>query len=416
MRFYSVYKFIFLVCKPLLKYILNYRVKKGKEDPNRYIEKMGIPSKQRPAGKIIWIHAVSVGESVSTLSLINQLEKNGYTVLLTTSTLSSAKLMEKRLPETVIHQYYPYDVNKWVKRFVAHWQPEIAIMIESELWFNMLEELKRNNIKVLLFNARMSQSTIKRWSFMPFIAKELFSYCAYISTQTHYYKNIIQRFAKCKVETFGNLKNTAPPLPFDNNQLDLLKQDIGNRNMWVAVSTHKQDESFIEPILGRIYNNHKNLLTIIIPRHPERLDELLTKFKDYKISIRSRREKITKDTQIYIVDTIGEVGLFLSLTNICFVGGACGGGYGGHNPLEPAKLNNAIIQGFDTSNFAEITMQLSNNNGHIIVNDSEELYTNLDNLISDKKLVKKYSDNAHKVISLQNTVIEKLVEKVEEYI
>jgi len=416
MRFYSIYKFIFFVCKPLLKYALNYRVKKGKEDSIRYIEKMGIPSKQRPSGKLIWMHAVSVGESISTLSLINQLEKNGYKVLLTTSTLSSAKLMEKRLPETVIHQYYPYDVNEWVQRFIAHWQPDIAVMIESELWFNMLEELKRNNIKVLLFNARMSQKTIKKSALMPFIARELFSYCSYVSAQTHYYKNIIQRFTKCKVETFGNLKYTSPASPFNNNQLDLLKQEIGNRNIWIAVSTHKQDESFIEPILSKIYNNHKNLLTIIIPRHPQRLDELLIKFKDYKISIRSRRENIKKDTQIYIADTIGEVGLFFSLTNICFVGGSCGGGYGGHNPLEPAKLNNAIIQGFDTSNFAEITAQLNNNNGHIIVNNPEELYINLDKLISDKKLVKKYSDNAYKVISLQNKVIEKLVAKIKEYI
>ena len=413
MRIYYIYKLLSHLLEPVIKRIVDKRVKSGREDPVRYVEKMGMCGINRPDGKLVWIHAVSVGESISALGLIEKLEKQGYKVLLTTTTITSSKLIEQRLPKTVIHQYYPIDVNSWVGKFLDHWKPDVAVLIESELWFNMLENLKKRGINILLLNARMSAKTISKYESIPFVAKALFSYFSYISTQTHYYKNIIQRFAKCDVESIGNLKHTVSPVPADKEQLKTLQSQIKTRTTWTAVSTHKQDEEFILPTLDKLYEKNKKLLTIIVPRHPNRLNELLNTFNKYKIAVRSRGEKITADTQIYIADTIGEMGLFLEIANICFVGGSTGGGYGGHNSLEPAKFKNAIIQGVDTSNFAEVSHTLSKANGHIIVNNSDELYNNVDMLLNDSKKVKKYADNAYKVANSQSELLDILVEKIQ---
>ncbi|MGB1360540.1 MAG: 3-deoxy-D-manno-octulosonic acid transferase, partial [Alphaproteobacteria bacterium] len=274
MIFTNIYRIISIILRPLINHWLKTRVKNGKEDSIRYIEKKGYASKIRPQGKLVWIHAVSVGESISSLSLIKELEAQGYNVLLTTSTFTSGKLMKEKLPESVIHQYCPMDVNKWVKRFLDYWKPDLAIMIESELWVNILRNLNKRNVPIFLINARMSNKTMNMWRKIPFVAKAMFSYFDYITAQTQNYADFIKGFTNVPVEMIGNLKQASPAPDVNKKDLATLQKQIGNRPVWVVASTHPQDEIFIETAINKLHKQHINLLTIIVPRHPERLNEV----------------------------------------------------------------------------------------------------------------------------------------------
>ena len=354
MNYLKLYSFITVLLRPVIRSVLEYRVNKGKEDSYRYIEKRGIATKLRPEGKLVWIHAVSVGESISALSLIERFSKKNINVLITTSTMTSAKLMEQRLPDGVIHQYAPYDIPKWVRLFLQHWQPDMALIMESELWGNTISQLNENCIPTYLINARLSNKSIERWKKFQKPAKQILSLLTGIYAQSEKYATVISEITGSKVQCYGNLKYSAPPPPVDKTILQTLQSEIGDRAIFLAVSTHKQDEDFIIPAIEKLHNQHKDILTVILPRHKERMEKIVNKLNGYDIAIRSRRDNINKNTDVYIVDTMGETGLFMSLAQVCFVGGSTGGGYGGHNSLEPANIGCAIIQGMDTAHFASV--------------------------------------------------------------
>ena len=394
--------------KPVLVWHLKSRIHKGKEHPNRHIEKMGLPTHIRPEGDVIWIHAVSVGESISALSIVEEYISQGKNVLVTTSTLTSANIMQQRLPVGAIHQFFPIDVEHWVHRFLEYWKPSHVIWMESELWPNMLKSLKKRGIKTYLVNARISDKTIARFKYIPFITSRVLKCFTAIYVQDEKYISIFQKMTGVRPFYLGNLKYSAPILLPSKKSLLTLKNSIKNRPVWIAISTHPEDEVFMTPAIKELHKNIPNLLTIIVPRHVERMEKINGAIKSLSYAVRTKRESITENTDIYIADTIGEISLFLSAIDVCFIGGSTDGGYGGHNPLEPANLNCAIVQGMDTSHFDGICKSLNEANGQVQVQNYVDLHEIISSLLHDetrrKSLIKRAKKVADKHKNIANTI------------
>ena len=414
MIFFNVYKVFTNLIKPLLVWHLKHRIHKGKEHPNRHIEKMGLPTHIRPEGDIIWIHAVSVGESISALSIVEKYISQGKNVLVTTSTLTSANIMEQRLPAGAIHQFFPIDVEHWVYRFLEYWKPSHVIWMESELWPNMLKNLKKRGIKTYLVNARISDKTIARFKYIPFITSKVFECFTAIYVQDEKYISVFQKITGVRPLYLGNLKYSAPILLPSKKSLLALKDSIKNRPVWVAISTHPEDEVFMTPAIKELHKNIPNLLTIIVPRHVERMGEINGAIKSLSYAVRTKRENITENTDIYIADTIGEISLFLSAVDVCFIGGSTDGGYGGHNPLEPANLNCAIVQGMDTSHFGGICKSLNEANGQIQVQNYVDLHEAISSLLHDKTHRKTLIKGAKKVAEEHKHVVDTIIKAIDE--
>ena len=413
MIFFNVYKILTNLMKPLLAWHLKSRMHKGKEHPNRYIEKMGLPTHIRPEGDVIWIHAVSVGESISALSIVEKYISQGKNVLVTTSTLTSANVMEQRLPAGAIHQFRPIDVEHWVHRFLEYWKPNQVLWMESELWPNILKNLKDRGIKTYLINARISEKTMARLKYIPFIASSVFKCFTAVYAQDEKYVSIIQKITGVRPLFLGNLKYSAPILLPSKKLLLALKDSIGNRPVWVAISTHPEDEVFLTPAIKTLHKNIPNLLTIIVPRHPERMEKINGAIKFLSYAVRSQRQNITENTDIYIADTIGEISLFLSAVDICFIGGSTDGGYGGHNPLEPANLNCAIVQGMDTNHFDGICKSLNNANGQIQVQNYVDLHEAISSLLNDETRRNALIKGAKKVAQENNNIVDIIIQSTD---
>ena len=403
------------IARPLIKRHMHSRIRKGKEHPNRYIEKMGIPTQIRPKGDIIWIHAVSVGESISALSLVEKYIAQGKNVLITTTTLTSASIMEQRLPKQALHQFCPIDTPNWVDRFLDYWQPNMVLWMESELWPNTLCMLKNRGIPVFLVNARISKKTIARLKRIPSIAHTVFNYFNDIYVQDKKYIPIIKDIANITPKFMGNLKYSAPILEPDTAMLNLFKDSIKGRPVWVALSTHPEDEIFINPAIKKLHQKIPNLLTVIIPRHSHRMINIKNAVDKVTYAVRSKRENITENTDIYIADTMGEISLFLNAIDVCFIGGSTGGGYGGHNPLEPAKLNCAIVQGMDTNHFSGICNSLNTAGGQIQVHNSDDLVDAIYSLITDEEKRNTLIAGAKSVVKQNENIVDEVVYSIDEY-
>ena len=410
MIFTHIYGACVSLCKPIIKWHLKKRVIKGKEHPERYIEKMGLPTVIRPKREVIWIHAVSVGESISALPLVEKYIQKGKIVLITTTTTTSAQIMAERLPDGAIHQFFPLDVEHWIFRFLEYWKPSKILWLESELWPTMLYSIKKKNIPLYLVNARFSEKTQKRLKYWGFIAKEFLSNFTKIFVQNEIYISIIEKLTGNKPLYLGNLKYSSTIAIPEQISIDNFKNTFKNRPVWACISTHAEDEKFIQPAVKELHKNIPDLLTIIVPRHPERMPNIYGFVKKLNYKVRSRREDITEKTNVYIADTIGEMALFLKCVNVCFIGGSTGGGYGGHNPLEPASLDCAIIQGMDTNHFTGICQSLNQKKAQVQVNNPDELYNTVTELLKNnckrnllikgsKSVAKENKDIADKIIN-----------------
>ena len=415
---FGIYTGLTTLLRPLVVQHLKHRVGNNKEDPVRFIEKMAVPSIIRPAGSpLVWIHAVSVGESISAIPLIHGLIDKHYTVLVTTSTTTSAKMLENRLPQGAIHQYAPLDCPKWIRTFLQYWHPTAVIFMESELWFNTLAQVKKQDIPLYLVNARLSKKSIKRWQKYTGVARPILQKFTKIYPQNTHTQSALQHILKSDttppIEYIGNLKYVASHTPVPNTDIQDMRAKIGSRPVWLIASSHPEDEQILHDALPKIYQHIPNILTILVPRHPHRLPDIQTTFKDYTQAVRSKGDIIATDTHIYIADTMGELGLFYTIAPICLVGGGFDGGYGGHNPLEPARYNTAILQGFNTSNFADVTTELTNGNAHIQITDARHLAQTVCHLLSDKTPVQHLVKNAKKIVNQQNTIVEKYINSMD---
>ena len=341
---------------PLIGLYLRRRRARGKEDPARFAERFGAPGRARPPGPLVWVHAASVGESVSILPLIERLlaRRADLSALVTTGTVTSARLMAERLPERALHQFAPIDRPDAVARFLDHWRPGLALWTESEFWPNLMTETGRRGVPRVLVNARMSAGSFARWRrFRGLIAPLLagFDLCL---AQNEAEAARLRALGARRVEAPGNLKAAAPPLPVDEAALDAMRAALGARPLWLAASTHPGEEAIVAAAHREIAAARPDLLTIIAPRHPERGPEVakLIAAAGLAVARRGAGEAITPGTAVYVADTLGELGLFYRLAGVALIGGSLTP-HGGHNPLEPARLDCALIHGPHMTNFKD---------------------------------------------------------------
>lgn len=345
------YRLLTSFSAPILTLLLRRRVAKGKEDAARLKERKGITALPRPTGALIWVHAASVGEAQSALILINEIAKTDpqMNFLVTSGTRTSADLMAQRLPPCAVHQYVPLDHPQWVTAFLDHWKPNMVLWMESELWPNMLTQIKTQNIPALLINARLSDKSFKRWKMFSTSAQKLLSTFNLILTQTSLDKERFDELGASNTHVSDNLKYSASPLPCDKSDLADFKTAIHNRPLWLYASTHDGEETMAARVHKNLVELHPNLLTIIVPRHPERREAIAAELKAMgtNITLRGANKNLPTDTtEIYIADTLGELGLFYTLSPIAMIGRSFShDGGGGHNPIEAAQLNCAVLTG-----------------------------------------------------------------------
>lgn len=340
---------------PALPFWLKRRALKGKEDPERQNERFGKSTVKRPKGQLFWLHGASVGEVTMLLPLIRRLlasHPNAH-ALVTSGTVTSANILQTRLPKRAIHQYVPLDTPKAVNNFLDHWKPDIGIWAESEIWPNLIRQTKSRGIPMALINARMSDASIQGWFKRQSSAQALFGCFDLILAANEDTANGLSWLLGQQVESAGNLKDSAPALPIDKAELKAIRAAIKRRPIWCAASTHEGEEEIILSAHAKIRQKHPKALLVLAPRHPKRRKKILSLLKDTDVAIRSHQEVPNSNTSVYLFDTIGEMGLAYGLSDVSFVCGSLVEGLMGHNPLEPAQLGNAIITGAHISSFGE---------------------------------------------------------------
>jgi 3-deoxy-D-manno-octulosonic-acid transferase len=348
---------------PLLPFYLRRRVAKGKEIAERLAERQGHGA-VRPAGRVIWCHAASNGETLSLLPLMEALAKQDHALsfLITTGTVTSARLLEQRLspelaPRTQ-HRFLPLDVPRWVARFLDGWRPDLAVIVESELWPNMLAAADRQGVPMALINARMSARSARGWGWVPGFARALLGRFAVILAQTEADAARFATLAGRPVPCWGNLKYAAPPLPADPAELARLTLAWEGRPVWLAASTHPGEDEVILAAHRLLAPDHPALLTVIVPRHPQRGPDIAALAGDLPVVRRGAGQDAGPGVAVYVADTLGELGLFYRLARVALIGGSLVP-HGGQNPLEAARLGCPIITGPHHFNFGEIITRLS---------------------------------------------------------
>jgi len=366
---------------PLGPAVLARRARRGKEDPARVGERLGRASEPRPKGSLIWLHAVSVGESVSLLPLIGCLaaDRTDLTLLVTSTTRTSAEILQRRLPPGAIHQYAPIDTPAAVAGFLDHWRPDVGLFAESELWPNLILAAQARGTRLALVSARMTKKSAKNWSAQPAAARTMLQAFELILAQDAATE---ARLAKLGGRVAGrlNLKRVGAPLAADPAEAAALAEAIGGRPAIVAISTHAGEEKLIADVAAGLPGRP---LLILAPRHRERGDAVAAELAGRRLARRSTGEPLTADTSIYLADTLGEIGLLLSVADIAVVGGSFGRAIGGHNPLEPARLGVPAVTGPDVFNFAELYAEMEQAGAAVAVRDGAGLKAALGALLAD---------------------------------
>ena len=408
--FYNILTNLAIIISPI---IIIYRIVKGKEDVKRVGEKFCIYSKKK-SNKKVWIHAASVGELMSIVPVIRKLEKNKKikNILLSTSTTSSAKIFNKLKLKKTSHIYFPLDNNFIVKRFINYWQPELAIFIDSEIWPNMFRNLQIKDIPIIIMNARITKRSFNKWQIFPNFAKHVFSKITLALPQNLETLKYLKSLKVRDIKTAGNLKYYNQKDNHDYSK-KLLKNKFKDFKVWCAASTHFNEEILIGNLHKKLKKKERKLITIIIPRHVSRTNEIKETLNKIELNciLHSSNEKIKKNTDIYLVDSYGETSKFYNLANISFVGGSIIK-HGGQNPLEPARLGNYIISGPNVKNFKEIYAFLNKLRMSSITSD----ILKMENLILKKLNNKTPNKNIKKIIKIGNDVLEKNLFYINKYL
>jgi 3-deoxy-D-manno-octulosonic-acid transferase len=374
---------------PLVYVYLKRRLKRGKEDPVRFRERRGLPGKARPPGPLVWIHAASVGEATAMLALIERLlrERPALQILVTTGTVTSARLLERRLPLRAWHQFAPVDLPHWIGRFLNHWRPDLALWVESELWPNLVLETHARGVPMVLLNGRLSARSFTRWQRFPGLIRPVLSAFALCLAQDHEQAERLRRLGARSIAVAGDLKAAADALPVDASQLESLRQQIGRRPVWLAASTHPGEEEIIADVHRELSITCSNLLTVIVPRHPARGAAIAAILSDrgLRAARRCHGEPITDRTDVYLADTMGELGLLYAVAGIAFVGGSLVA-KGGHNPFEAARLDCAVLHGPHVANCAGMAADLDAAGAAETVSNAGELALAVSALLADPYL------------------------------
>ena len=374
---------------PLVIVYLKRRRRQGKETTSRFRERLGIPGTVRPRGPLVWIHAASVGEATAMLVLIERLleARPALEILVTTGTVASADLLEKRLPPRARHQYVPVDLPHWISRFLDHWRPDLALWVESELWPNLVLATHARGIPMVLINARLSASSYARWRWFGGLIGPVLGAFTMCFAQSEVQAERLRQLGVRKVAMVGDLKAAAAALPVELSQLMQLRAQIGSRPLWLAASTHEGEEEIVARVHRQLAIGHPRLLTIIAPRHSTRGDTIAVMLAAHglRTARRTRGEAVTSETDVYLADTMGELGLFYRLAGIAFVGGSLVA-KGGHNPFEAARLDCAVLHGPNMSNCAGMAADLAAAGAAETVSDANTLARAVSALLADRRL------------------------------
>ena len=414
----KAYRALTSLAVPFAPLILAWRTRRGKEEPDRRSERYGRASAPRPKGFLAWFHASSVGEANAALPVIETIaaERPEVRMLLTTATVTSAQLARSRLPKNVLHQYVPLDNKSYVQRFLHHWRPDLAVLVESEIWPNLVLETKGEGIPLLLINGRMSSSSFKRWRRRPGLSRPLFSAFDLVLAQND---SLAERFAQLGVARtldVGNLKADAPPPPADLPGKRRLAAAISGRMVWLAASTHPGEEDLVAEAHKKMKQDQPTLLTIIVPRHPERGKPIAEALgANLRVALRSEGQLPEASTDIYVADTIGELGLFYALSPIAFVGGSLIE-RGGQNPVEPIKLGAAVLTGPNWQNFRDSYTELLKASGCKEVGNAASLADAALGLLKDEGARKEMTRRAEAAIAAMSGALPRTLAEIEPYL
>lgn len=382
----GLYKIATSLGSPLLSLQLQRRVRRRKEDATRLGERRGEATLDRPDGPLFWIHAASVGESLLVLPLIETLlnERPTAHALITTGTVTSARLMADRLPTRAFHQFAPLDQASSWRRFFRHWRPDLGCLVESEIWPHLILEAERATTPLVLINGRMSARSASRWRVARAAGRRLFGSFALCLARSQADAERFSTLGARDVRMLGDLKHATPPLPADSNAFAKLKAAIGDRPVWLAASTHPGEEIELLATHQRLHDEYPDLLTIIAPRHPERGGAIrqALKARGETPAQRSLGEPLSSATNIYLADTLGELGLFYRLASLAFIGGSLVP-HGGQNPIEAARLGCPPLFGPHTGNFEDMTKRLLDIGAAERVNNAEDLANTVSSLFKD---------------------------------
>lgn len=393
------YRLVGRLASPLVGQVLRRRLARGKEDGARLSERFGTAGRPRPEGPLVWLHAASVGETMSILPLIEAIASSGRTALLTTGTVTSAELAADRLPQGALHQFVPIDLPGPVQRFMAHWRPDLAVFCESEIWPNLMIEAARMGIPLGIVNGRMSERSFRSWSRLPGAARSLLGSLAFCLAQTEGDAARYAALGACAKAT-GNLKFDVPALPVDPAAREALLAAIGPREVLVAASTHPGEEEQIFVAVAEIRNTHPDLLTIIVPRHPSRGETIAADAAAGGLLLRRRARGQLPDeaSLVYLADTLGELGLFYSVATLAFIGGTLAP-IGGHNPIEAARLGAPILHGPATDKNREIFSAFDGAGAAVEVADASALAREASRLLADRPARDDLSARAHGIVA-----------------
>ena len=373
---FFLYQIIISLIVLISPIIIIFRIFKNKEDKKRFIEKFSISTKKRSAGKLIWFHGASIGEILSIIPLIKKYEKNKSIdqILITSSTLSSSKLLEKFNFKKTIHQFYPIDHVYFTGKFLRYWKPNLAIFIESEIWPCMFKFLDNKNIPLILLNARLTKKTFNRWMKIKNFTNSIFNTITIAYPQNIETKFFLKKMSATKIKLIGNLKFIENNKEKQNKINDNLKIQFKQKKIWVASSTHAEEEIFCAKAHIELKKRIKNLITIIIPRHIHRVKKIIPKIEklNLKVTSHSKKNSNLKDTDIYIVDTFGETKKFHKIGHSVFLGGSIIK-RGGQNPLEAARYGASILHGPNIDNFKDIYKLLKSFKISKKINTTKEL-------------------------------------------
>lgn len=368
--------------------MLRRRIAAGKEDPARIGERFGVASAARPDGRLVWVHAASVGETNAAMALVRRIAEKGWRILFTTATLTGAEVAASKLPAGAVHQFVPFDVERAVRGFLAHWRPELALFVESELWPLTIARLAEAGVPQIIVNGRLSERSFEKWRRHKWLAEEMFAPVALCLAQSEADGERFRAVGMREVSVTGNLKFDVPPPGADPTALAALHSAIGRRPIWVAASTHEGEEALAGEAHRALKAASPDLLTIIVPRHPTRGEAIAAALRESGLAVarRSAGEPVVAGTDIYLADTLGELGLFYRIAPIAFLGGSLVA-HGGQNPIEAVELNAAILHGPHVHNFTEVFAALDEAGGGEKVGDLAALVASLRRLLADKSRV-----------------------------
>jgi 3-deoxy-D-manno-octulosonic-acid transferase len=369
---------------PLSPALITRRLKQGKEDPARIGERRGISRDARPHGPLVWIHGASVGEVLAAAGLIEKLRALNIRILLTSGTVTSAAIVAKRFPADIIHQYVPYDSPRYVTRFLDHWRPSLALFIESDLWPNLILSSAARRLPMVLINGRMSHRSFPRWRRIAATISALLGRFDVCLAQSRVDAERFVALGSRNVVTTGNLKLDVPAPPADDAKLERLMSVTRGRPIVVAASTHPGEENLLLQAHRTLAGFFPSLLSVIVPRHPDRGESIARTVAaaGLHVALRSREELPTATTDIYVADTMGELGLFYRLAPIVFMGGSLVP-HGGQNPIEAVKLGACIVHGPHVFNFTDVYDALDNAGGARKADTQEALVKQLGQLLAD---------------------------------